>query len=333
MRAVVFVCATVVMCGSVRGQTAPDYGFEWRTIGDPGNAPAMPGSQFPLLVEPVGRVDYTYRLTRTEVTNTQWLEFVDTYSRFHPQVTVINDLAFSGPDNYRSSNDPANFGWFTLPGGENAPARFSWFYAARFCNWLHNGKVNQAWAFESGAYTMSAYHVGPDGEWTGPLGHSPGARFWIPTVDEWTKGMYYDPNKNGLGQPGYWKHPAKSDTPLVGGPPGTPGAQTSAGNWSAPWPGFVPVGSYPDSQSPWGLLDGSGGVMEYNESQHHLWVMHGSDTRQSTYFLDDRLDVLTGAVPWNDMAGFRIASVVPSPGGVLPTLLIGWTFTSRRRHE
>jgi formylglycine-generating enzyme required for sulfatase activity len=331
MRSFLFVAASLALSSAALAQPAPDYGFEWRTIGAPGNAPALP-SQFPFLAEPNGRVDYSYRLTRTEVTNTQWLDFVNAYSVLHPEVSVINDLAFSGPDNYRSSDDPSDFGWYTDPGGENAPARFSWFYAARYCNWLHNGKVNESWAFESGAYTLSTYQNGPNG-WTGQMSHSPGARFWIPTIDEWAKGMYYDPNKNGPSQAGYWLYPNSSDSVPVGGPPGAPGVQTSAGDWSAPWPGYVPVGSYPNSQSPWGLLDGSGGVSEYLESPYYLWVTHGSATRDQFYSVFDRLDRLGGAVPNSIQAGFRIASSVPQPGTFVVMGVIGVVLTQRRRHE
>ena len=320
--------ATSIACA----QPAPDYGFEWRTIGAPGNAPALP-SQFPFLAEPNGQVNYEFRLTRTEVTNTQWLEFVDVYSRLHPEPIVINDIAFSGPHNYYTTNNPDNFGWFTEPGGENDPVRMSWFYAARFCNWLHNGKVNQAWAFESGAYTMSGYQQLPDGSWTGQWTRSPGAIFWIPSVDEWCKGMYYDPNKNGPGQAGYWLYPNSSDTVPIGGPPGMPGVQTSAGDWSAPWPGFVPVGSYPQSQSPWGLLDGSGGVSEYIESPHYRWAAHGSGVRDRFYHLYDRLDNLSAVAPWAPNGGLRIASVVPTPGSVSISVLGTLLLTYRRRRH
>jgi hypothetical protein len=38
------------------------------------------------------------------------------------------------------------------------------------------------------------------------------ARYWIPTENEWYKAAYYDPAKGGVGVPGYWNYPTRSDT-------------------------------------------------------------------------------------------------------------------------
>jgi sulfatase modifying factor 1 len=46
------------------------------------------------------------------------------------------------------------------------------------------------------------------------------ADYFLPSVDEWYKGAYYDPNKGGRGVGGYWKYPTGSDappTPVSGG--------------------------------------------------------------------------------------------------------------------
>ncbi len=119
------------------------------------------------------------------------------------------------------------------------------------------GRARRLSAFETGAYDSSGW--GPGG--TGQVNHSPDALFWIPTPDEYTKAVFYDPNRYGTSQGGYWLYPNRSNTPPVGGPPGTPGAETGSGSY--PYDPnnpnrFYPVGSYPNSQTPWGLLDGSG---------------------------------------------------------------------------
>ncbi len=333
MRSLLSLCSLSIATSIACAQPAPDYGFEWRTIGAPGNAPAVQSPLFPRLTLPVGQVNYEYRMARTEVTNEQWLEFVVSYSQFHTDFSVLNDMSFTGPDIYRLGDTPADYGWHVDPGGEPAAARMSWFYAARYCNWLHNGKVNQPWAFESGAYTLGGYQQLPDGTWTGQLTRSPGALFWIPGVDEWVKGMYYDPNKHGLGQPGYYLYPTSSDELPVGGPPGTPGAQTSAGIWPSNDPWYVPVGSYPHVQSPWGLLDGSGGESEYVEAITNRWAKYGSHRRDTLWLVWDRLDYYSGVFPDAPNAGLRIASAVPSPGGIVAAGLLGLCLLNRRRRH
>jgi hypothetical protein len=316
-------------------QPPPDYGLAWHTVGNPGNPAAQPSARFPLLDHSVGQVDYSYRLTETEITNTQWIEFVDTYSRLHPVPEVINDPGFAGRDVYRGSDDPTNFDWHAGPQAENAAAVVGWFYAARYCNWLCNGKINAMWAFESGAYDMSTFHRQPNGTWIGQTVHSAEASYWIPSNDEWVKGMYWDPNKLGQGSGDYWFYPTSSDTLPIGGPPGTPGAQTSAGAWPSPYR-YVPVASYPDASSPWGLLDGSGGAPEYLEGWVENAAFRGSQTREQLYASVDRLDATIDAVfPTAAIAGLRIASSVPEPGClVLMCVAGGWIHQSRRRrHE
>lgn len=322
----------------VLAQPVPDYGLEWRTIGAVGNADASPDDFVFLGAKlggpgPIGRVDYEYRLARTELTVSQYFEFVQTYSVLRPSAAF--EQGFYGSNIYRTSDDPANFGWQFFSDAEFAPADMSWLYAARYSNWLTNGKVNELWAFENGAYDMSTFVRGPDGVWTGQGSRSPGALFWIPSVDEWTKGMHYDPDRFGPGQGGYWLYPHGKDELPIGGPPGTPGAETAAGEYPGGG-GFriYPVGSYPDTQSPWGLLDGSGGATEWNESASDVFqsiYKRGSQSSTRHHQLADRLD---GMVGWNiDIAhpGLRLASVIPAPASVL--LLIGVGFAHVLRKE
>src|SRR5262245_23867765 len=305
MKRFAIIAPLAAVASAALAQPAPDYGLQWRTIGAPGNPDArVEDYQYlPLAgTGPIGGVNYQYRMTRTEITYTNWVEFVDAYSQVNP--SVVNDPAFYGLEVYRTGNQPGNYGWYTPSYAANAPAEVGWLYAARYCNWLTNGKSGAPSAFESGAYDMSTFQRLPDGSWVGQTTHSPGALFWIPTIDEWTKGMHWDPNKFGAGQGGYWLYPHSKDVPPIPGPPGTPGAETGAG----PYPsGFriYPVGSYPDAQSPWGLLDGSGGASEWLEGwtapglQGVSGLARGSQTRYDTlnFAIWDRLDWFGGPFP------------------------------------
>jgi formylglycine-generating enzyme required for sulfatase activity len=91
-------------------------------------------------------------------------------------------------------------------------------------------------------------------------------------------------------------------------------------------PGFdaatVPLGAYPDTQSPWGLLDVSGATMEWTETtlfgtggirwrlqDGSWWGITGDDG------FADAIHVHAGEFPsvsFGDF-GFRIASSVPAP--------------------
>ncbi len=126
-----------------------------------------------------------------------------------------------------------------VPGTEEYPTNLSWRFAARFCNWLHNDQSLTQGAFESGAYDTSTFTTNPDGTINDQAVRSPGARFWIPSENEWIKATYYDPNRYGPGQDGYWLQPAGHTEPLISGDPDQ-GGETSAGTTLF----AIPVGLY-----------------------------------------------------------------------------------------
>ncbi|MDI1289895.1 MAG: SUMF1/EgtB/PvdO family nonheme iron enzyme, partial [bacterium] len=125
-------------------------------------------------------------------------------------------------------------------------------------------------AFRNGAYDVSTF--GGVVLFTDQLTRNPGARYWIPSTDEWMKAAHWDPNRNGEGEGGWWNYSNSSDSPLVYGPPGAMvNGQLATAN--AAWDIFdfpgsnpfnVPLGAY-SVTSPWGLFDVAGGTKEWTE--------------------------------------------------------------------
>ena len=315
--ACILVCGGAALAGPV-----PDYDFQWATVGAAGNRPAnideAPGF-FPPLSTPalhIGRVDYEFRIARTEVTVGQWFEFAEA---FWPHWGgSYQDVALTGRWITPASNVPGQDpGFQIVQGAANRPADTSWIMAARYVNWLHNGKGTAASDFENGVYDISTVVQGPGGAWGGPETRAPDATFWLPSNDEWTKAMFYDPNKNGPGQEGYWRYPHTSDNAPISGLPWE-GGETSAGEALDVFGPYLDVGSYPNSMSPWGLLDGSGSEREWAETAvDGSRVIRGS--RRAALFHDvfDSVDYFGGSFPNAPVAGFRVASVVPAPSGFL----------------
>ena len=81
------VVVAVLLPNGVLAQAPPDYDFQWRTVGAPGNR-ATNSTENPFPPDPslaaIGSVSYGYRMSRTEVTVSQWKDFVTAYRPFWP---------------------------------------------------------------------------------------------------------------------------------------------------------------------------------------------------------------------------------------------------------
>lgn len=106
------VVAGLMLVMVFRVSGAENYDFDWVTIGAVGNEPYLGDSPFgPDYAYGRGRVDYEYRIGRTEVTTGQWLEFVNTFSTQSDDMKTFARPFFLGcgdrPDLRRA--------WPTLP--------------------------------------------------------------------------------------------------------------------------------------------------------------------------------------------------------------------------
>jgi hypothetical protein len=249
---------------------------------------------------------------------------------------AVQDSSYTGPG-IRWVVSPA-------PGAGQWPVRgMTWREAAMYCNWLHHGMRDDPATLLSGAYDASTFITLPNGAFLDQRTRSPGARFWIPSRDEWIKAVHYDPDRHGTGQGDFWLYPNMKDRVPVGGPPGVGEANFG---WSGPGPGIpswtVPVGSYPEQRSPWGLLDTAGGVSEFTE-----WVnsavpggpadARGLDGSSST---DNSASIeVLDFVDWHlaippegaSFVGLRVAGIVPAPGTTMLLLIVVGGFGRRRR--
>ncbi len=105
-----------------------------------------------------GSVDYQYQIGKYEITNDDYLEFLnsigntDTYNVYDIRMkeNIIGGIIRSGELN--------NYTYSVKPNMGNKPVNYiSWFSCARYCNWLTNGKPtgNQdASTTESGIYPL-----------------------------------------------------------------------------------------------------------------------------------------------------------------------------------
>ena len=233
-----------------------------------------------------GAVSNAFNIGKYKVTITQYVAFLNSVAAVPPN-PVIKGLYKSEMGD--ATEDPgililrsgdgtnaspyqyvvdASTTWGARSGDRPIPW-VTWFDAARFANWMHNGGVNGS-ATETGAYTLVNYQE------KGYVARNPGARFFIPSEDEWYKAAYYDPSKGGSNL--YWNYPAKSDKP--------PRIDLASNNPLAPAANFqnvykrnaagvlTPVGAYcsatptNNSASYYGTCDQGGLLWEWTEAAY-----------------------------------------------------------------
>lgn len=322
-----------------------EHHWTFSEIGAVGNASHAVPNTGPLPPTHIGAVDYRYRISTTEVTLGQYYEFVLAYA----PVAAPNLQSNLGNNIIQYQGTIDGIPRYAPPPAEylDLPMTQTWRVWARFVNWLHHGGpdlTNPTSAhFEDGAYDTSTFGRVPSGPYGLPYttdqdSRHPDARFWIPSHDELVKATFYDPNRYGEDQGGYWRYGHGSDDAPIPGDPAL-GGETNAGHdqqWPAGHTRPQDVGSYPGVVSPWGLLDTTGGAREWTESwstddeflQNQRYVM-GASAFFNIAFGD--IDVLFPSSP-TLMYGLRLATVIPAPG--VPALIgVAACFAARRKRS
>ncbi len=339
---------SVSCCASTaRADIDPNSGIDFVRIGARGNAAWTGNGRLGDYAIGRGSVGYEYSIGKYEITTSQWVEFMNA-ALDRPSGQAVPFLIPPDPGHWGGQQiSPTNAGgrrWKVATGQELHPVGdIGWRMSAIYCNWLHNGKSLASSAFMNGAYDVSTFGFRPGTSiFSDQFTHNAGAKYWIPTLDEWIKAAHYDPNKNG-GQGGYWQYSISSDTAPVYGPPSVAGSQANSGFFS-PDPFAIRLGAYANVKSPWGLLDVAGGTTEWTEeigffqdnpSAPFFRYLEGSAWFDT--FGSEAADWIgsAGAGDYPSAASFnyglRIASSVPTPSGFGMLFVVSVLAGQRRR--
>ncbi|MFM9956539.1 MAG: SUMF1/EgtB/PvdO family nonheme iron enzyme [Phycisphaerales bacterium] len=263
-------------------------------IGNAGNA-ADPGTGGLF-----GSVAYSYFIGTTEVTNAQYVAFLNAIAATDTNSLYNPDMGGSAGGITRSGIS-GSYIYAAVPGRGAHPVNFVAFWdAARFSNWLHNGQPagpQNSSTTEDGAYTLTAAGIS-----TNTVTRNAAWRWAVTSVDEWYKAAYHQPFTQGGDLDNYWEYPTSGNT-----------ITTAQANYNNSIGGTTPVGSY--ALNFYGTFDMGGNVWEWNDaiiSGTRRGLRGGSyGTIVSALRADDN-DI--GAVPTgggNDRTGFRVSSLVP----------------------
>jgi formylglycine-generating enzyme required for sulfatase activity len=248
----VFV-AISLLCSSVQAVT-----IDLVPVGNLGNAPDTRYNSIS-----VGSVATAYRIGKYEVTAGQYTEFLNAVAKADPNGLYNTSMSDpSGAQIVQTGISP-NYSYSVAADWADRPVNYVSFWdAARFANWLHN---NQPTGPQGPGTTEDGAYVNVGNQTT--FARQLGARFFIPTEDEWYKAAYHD--KTGGLAANYFDYP--TGTNAVPGNDIT--ETTNAGNNAnyiyaigEPYNRTV-FGEFELSDSPYGTFDQGGNVWEWNETR------------------------------------------------------------------
>jgi formylglycine-generating enzyme len=315
----------IAICWFFAAQSVHAVTIDTVPVGNPGNAgQIMPQGTF-------GAVNYDYRIATTEISNAQYVEFLnakakaDPYELYSPPMTsqTWGGIMRSGspgaytyavkPDAIGEGSGGSDFSYAQKP-----VVYVSWYDAIRFANWLHNGQG--AGNTETGAYTILGGTPTPT---NGPsITRNANAKWFLPTENEWYKAAYYD----GASATYYENATASAIHPnnnLPSADTGNSANFVSSGdyttsNFSYP---YTDVGAYTQSASAYGTFDQAGNVYEWNETLFSAEerIRRGGVWSNSDIQSEHRSRRF--ATQHDEFIGFRIATVIPEPSSVVLILV------------
>lgn len=230
--------------------------IDWVFVGNAGNAADAPSSN--CFAASCGSVAYVYQISKYEITNEQYAEFLNAKAAADPlslyNTNMGSNATFGG---ISRSGTSGSYSYAAKPGFAAKPVVFVSFYdALRFANWLANGQGTGS--TETGAYTLLGGSATPANGIT--VTRNPGAKVFLTSENEWYKAAYYHAPTLS-----YFDYPAGSSVPTSCLPLAS--FPNAANCWPATSPsgGLEPVGAYSQSVSPYGSFDQGGNVVEWNE--------------------------------------------------------------------
>ena len=208
-----------------------------------------------------GAVTYNFRIGKFEISHRQYAGFLNAIAAEDLHHLYVTNMTTDSHGGIIRSGNPGDYLYTVKPGKEHLPVVWVEFHSVlRFCNWLHNGQPTgpqDATTTEDGAYTLTS-----EAEAANTVARNPGARFWLPSDDEWYKAAYHHPA--GLGGPSndYWLFPTRADgIPFAETPPGGDNSVNACCETGQ----ATPLGSYLNTHSFYGAYDLAGNVQEWVE--------------------------------------------------------------------
>lgn len=172
-----------------------------------------------------GFVGYNFYIGRYELTNREYCSFLNAVAKFSDPYHLYNDnMSHSICGGIDRAEKNGHYIYKVKDNYERKPVTYIHYCdLVRYVNWLHYGCPNTGksvlgtteGSVNQGAYNTSDFEDVRSGKKTVYANwgkRNIGAKYWIPSEDEWYKAAYYDPTKIGVRK--YHDYPTRtSDVP------------------------------------------------------------------------------------------------------------------------
>jgi formylglycine-generating enzyme required for sulfatase activity len=292
-------------------------------VGNPGNvADPRDGDDFTAGDQHFGAVDYKYRIGTFEVTNAQYVQFLNAKAKTD-SLTLYSTLANSDVRaGITREGVRGGYSYSLKPNMANKPVNLVNYYdAVRFANWMNNGQGDAD--TETGAYTLLGGTRIPEN--ADSIARNPGSTWVLPTEDEWYKAAFHQPASLGGDRDDYWLYPTATNTsPAFAtansvGDVSNPGPNIvnykSGAQWNGPLANVTTVGTAgPLSASYYGTFDQGGNVEEWTEGQRGPYrvARGGFFSADADTSLRSDAPAKNFSTDQNGIIGFRLV-MIPEP--------------------
>jgi len=281
-------------------------------VGNAGNAGEVQSQGQVQYQGTFGAVAYYYRIGTTEVSNAQYVAFLNAKAASDP-LGLYNTSMGGGFGGITQSGSSGSYTYAAIAGRGNKPVNYvSWYDSIRFANWLNNGQGSGD--TETGAYTLNGGTVPSNGL---SITRNAGATWFLTSEDEWYKAAY---QKNDGVTGNYFINPTASDSTPI---PEAPAGGSNSANYNFVVGDLTDVGAYTASASPYGTFDQGGNLWEWNESVISTLIssrgQRGGTLNSNSQALRSNQASQKIAADESAGTGFRVATTVPEPS----TLLLG----------
>ncbi len=245
----------------------------------------------------IGAVSYDYLISKYEITNKQYIAFLNSVASTDSLSLYRNEMSTEGGI-IRSGSD-GNYTYRLIPGRENHPVNYVSFWdAIYFTNWLTSGFTGK------GVYNLND-HNKAENTLVRDITTWEDGGIAIASEDEWYKAAYFSGSQEGADGESYWLYPTQSNS--LSTEDANFGDRSGNGD-------VINVGTFLDKPSHYGTYDQVGNVREWTDTI----ISNSNRILRGGHYISKNKHVGNSQYESGDpssesaLTGFRITKIAPN---------------------